>query len=404
MKLLAFLLLLSLAAVCPAGAEWTPAFDVINCAHRANVVLVGTLDSQGNLSKYLPYKSWWKTQKEPDVLSIDLDQAHLDALRAALGNDGPYEVMLFLGIPQTRSGSLPKLWPLISTYPGLVAFSPDGGVYLTPDDTARGLLVRSSDYTRRSFLDALNAPLNFNDKAADIGNGKQREYDAALVIAVQRGDSDVIKALLAAQADVNASGSEQLGMKGGVYLAERDPGRPPVTTAVAKCGYHKAPSAAYDLLRLLLTRGADPNLPDKYGITPLMMADRVNSEEAAALLKKVGARPFDPKDPKTLAALVRIDAQLMNYVMCERDCWLTQDRAPFSFGKLQAEYGPRYKWAQTYKVIASKAVDLLGNPYILYRNSNENDVRINPKTIAALSSAVDADYWDGFVPEPDDRN
>ncbi len=400
MKLLACPLFLLLASACPVAAEWMPAFDADNCARRADVVVEGTLDQQGTLKRNSTHKNWRAVPRD-GVLNIDLDQAHRDALRTALGNDGPFEVIVFLGASQARPAPLPPLWPLITTYPGLVAFDHEGGVYLTPDDTAKGLLVKSPDYTKASFLETLNKALSYDGKDEGAYFGRQREYDAALVIAAQRGQYDLAKALLAEWADVNACASEKLGMQG-AYLAARCPGRPPVTSVVSQCGY-KESNPAFGFLRLLLTKGADPNLADKYGITPLMMADRVGSEEAAAMLKKVGARPFDPKDPKTQAAFVRIDAIFMDRSISYRDIRLTQTSAPYSFEQFLAEHLPQSEWPSTHKVLANKAVDVLGNPYILYHNS-EHDVRINPKTIEALSSAVGADYWEGYVLGPSDRN
>lgn len=400
MRLRDCLLFLLLASACPVSAEWKPPFDADNCTRRANLIVEGTLDPQGTLKRSSTHKNWRAVPRD-GVLNVDLDQAHRDALRTALGNDGPYEVIVFLSSPKPRPGSLPPVWPLLATYPGLVAFDQDGGVYLGPDDTARGLLVKSPDYTKASFLEALTLALNYDDRTEDSSFGRQREYDAALVIAAQRGKYDLAKALLAAWADVNACASEKLGMHG-TYLARHVPGRPLVTHVVAQCGY-QASNPALGFLRVLLTKGADPNLADKYGVTPLMMADRVGSEEAATLLKKVGAHPFDPQNPKTQAAFVRIDAQFMADSINERDIRITHPSAPYSFEQFQAEHAPQSEWPGTSKVLANKAVDVLGNPYILYSNS-EHNVRINPKTIAALSSAVEADYWKGYVLEPNDRN
>lgn len=397
MKLLACLLLW-FAAVCPAFSEWTPAFDMDNCTRRARMIVEGTLDQKGTLKKSNTYK-YYKDDNE--VLDIDLDQAHLDALRATLGNDGPYEVVVFLDPPQDRPAPFPALWPLIATYPGLVAFDHED-VYLMPDDTTKGLLIKSPDYTKASFLQALGHADSFQDQAATYSFVRRKEYDVALVMAVRRGEYDLAKALLAAHADVDACANERQGMQD-PGLTDLDPDRPLVTIVVEQCGASKAPNPAYDFLRILLTKGANPNLADKYDITPLMMADRVDSEEAANLLKKAGAHPFDAKDPKTQAAFVLIDAAHMNYIMIDRDCWLTQSRAPYSFDELQAQYGPQYKWSETYKVLARKAVDVLGNPYVIYRNANWHDVRINPKTIEALSAVVGPDYWEGFVPQPGDK-
>ena len=44
------------------------------------------------------------------------------------------------------------------------------------------------------------------------------------------------------------------------------------------------------IIRQLLAHGADPNLPDTYGTTPLKFAEQHRSPEIAALLRKAGAK------------------------------------------------------------------------------------------------------------------
>ena len=387
----------------PAGAEWTPAFDMDNASVLADLVVVGMLDSQSNLTIKTIYGKENvgpanKTLHSKDVLSIQLAQAQVDALRARSGRDGPFEVVVFLGQPQIRSAPLSPLWPLITPYPGLVAFDQEG-VLVASDDTAKGLLVKSPDYTKASFLEALNYTFYFANQVTESGRSIRKEYDAALVVAVHDLGYTLAKALLAARANVDSCADKHAS------------GRPVITTAVEQCGRNKPNADALEFLGLLLSKGANPNLADKYGITPLMMAERAGSEQAAAMLRKVGASTTDPKDLKTQAAFVRIDAQLMNYVMFYRDLEQTQSREIYSFDKLWKDYDDRsrmysgrpWQWPQTYRVLANKGVDVLGNPYVLYRNSDEHDVQINPKTIEALSGVVGADYWEGFLPRPGER-
>jgi ankyrin repeat protein len=45
-----------------------------------------------------------------------------------------------------------------------------------------------------------------------------------------------------------------------------------------------------DVVRLLLNRGADPNIADSAGRTPLQQAKQDNLREIAALLQGAGAR------------------------------------------------------------------------------------------------------------------
>lgn len=45
-----------------------------------------------------------------------------------------------------------------------------------------------------------------------------------------------------------------------------------------------------EILRLLLARGADPNIADRDGMTPLAHARRLGYAEMTRLLEKAGAR------------------------------------------------------------------------------------------------------------------
>jgi ankyrin repeat protein len=46
----------------------------------------------------------------------------------------------------------------------------------------------------------------------------------------------------------------------------------------------------YEIAEMLLNRGADPNIPDKNGFTPLQAAQKLERRELVSLLRDYGAR------------------------------------------------------------------------------------------------------------------
>lgn len=68
----------------------------------------------------------------------------------------------------------------------------------------------------------------------------------------------------------------------------------------------------FERLQLILHQGADPNLPDQYGITPMMIASRAADPLVVKILTNAGGKPFDETDLRVKAALIRIDAELLS--------------------------------------------------------------------------------------------
>jgi ankyrin repeat protein len=113
----------------------------------------------------------------------------------------------------------------------------------------------------------------------------------ALHLAAFFGGADTVKALLAAGADANADGDNQLRVR-------------PLHSAVA--------SRDIDSVRALLEAGADPNVRQEGGYTPLHGAAHAGEAEMVALLLEHGADPAaetdEGKDALALATGAAADA------------------------------------------------------------------------------------------------
>jgi ankyrin repeat protein len=94
----------------------------------------------------------------------------------------------------------------------------------------------------------------------------------ALIPAAEKGHIENVRELLTTAIDVNHV--NKLGWTA-LMEASMKKGRGPVHT---------------EIVRLLLAAGADPNLPDHRGVTPLAHAEKAGNTEIAALLRAAGGK------------------------------------------------------------------------------------------------------------------
>lgn len=114
------------------------------------------------------------------------------------------------------------------------------------------------------------------ERGADFDAIESVEGLSALAIACFQGNLEIARALLEAGADVEATTSN---------------GRSVVFLASSIASYSNV--GGDELIRLLLNLGADIDLPDDAGITPLSYANRRNTKiyrEIAASLRELGAK------------------------------------------------------------------------------------------------------------------
>ena len=69
---------------------------------------------------------------------------------------------------------------------------------------------------------------------------------------------------------------------------------------------------------MLLAAGADPNLPDKKGLTPLMLARRLGYAEAARILERAGATIQVDEREEIIAAIVAGKSKLVERLLPDR--------------------------------------------------------------------------------------
>ncbi len=117
------------------------------------------------------------------------------------------------------------------------------------------------------FLIARGADVNVADPSGDT----------PLHLAAGGGHADVADILLSKGADINALGEHYR------YT--------PLNTALRAMEMRHGRVNTRDVVRLLISRGADPNIRDVSKMTPLKIAERAGFKDIAADLRKHGAKP-----------------------------------------------------------------------------------------------------------------
>lgn len=155
--------------------------------------------------------------------------------------------------------------------------------------------------------------------------------------------------------------------------------------------------SAVELIKLLLSNGADPNLEDSDGITPLMVATRANSERVRLLLLNAGARKYDDSTLINQARYVKIDADLIyqigDYCMAMRHGLFSAGRKRISFSLLEEEAKIRYG---EIPLLKNKGKDSIGNSYTIIYDTSEIVVIIHRETIARFKGVVSPQFWKPF--------
>ena len=71
---------------------------------------------------------------------------------------------------------------------------------------------------------------------------------------------------------------------------------------------------AYTMLSYLLGKGADPNVADKKGVTPLMLASQTGFTDAVVALARSGARVDEPSDTGETPLIMAVHARQLPMV------------------------------------------------------------------------------------------
>ncbi len=349
------------------------------------------LDRQGG---FLPKKYFRSYPSLPAWLDLpirlEVDERQFELLKKLSGNDGPCEIVAFLG--EQHDG---KWWPVLQ-YAGIVGLRGDG-VFLAQDDLAKDELAESKEFTKKHFLEDMHYECANRHKEPDQA---YKEYNAALILAIRCGHYALARAL------VDAGYSGYPWKSPDVNTSMKD-GTTALMSVAFQAGGKWPDDSRIEFLAYLLTMGADPNVANKYGITAMIIADRAGSDRAVKMLEKAGAEPFDPSDAKVKAAIARVDALLLRGILDDFayafDGWITSKDEEFGmdFSKMEKAFGKPggadSKWQITDKVILNRAIDVCGHPYKMHPNA-EASLRIDDRTIAEFSGVVGADFWKEFVP------
>jgi hypothetical protein len=214
------------------------------------------------------------------------------------------------------------------------------------------------------------------------------EYDAALLKAQMYDHLKLVGALLEDGANPNATNSNGEGI---LHLFLRRGGE----WSPQPSGTGNYRQMHFDHLRSILAKGADPNIANHRGVTPLMLASRLADQEVAETLKVAGAKQFDEKDPKVQAILVRLDAEILTDAL--KWCFMEVGATQCHTGDTADKIGVYL--SRSGKVGANRGRDVLGNFYIVEGDDDHIGViHVNPATAKALRSAVKPDYWKPYNP------
>ena len=206
--------------------------------------------------------------------------------------------------------------------------------------------------------------------------GNRSDFDLALVAAAQGGEWDLVQKLLEHEANPNAMVKNRHSVL--VY-------------ACLQSQYSGDFSARMiNYIKLLPSRGANENLADSFGTTPLLAADRADAGEIVGLLKEHGAKAFRIEDPRVRAAATLVDAEiLLGFLtqLCIEDVR--------KFDQLALPYGEIEKYTEysRAKVAQAHGKDLFGRPFILNTEKNPTVLLSNDSLIWFCQRDIPADYW-----------